>query len=167
MTTTHAEDWTLGFAEEAFPLENYDDSGVCNLKNENLFPISKFNIFRTGTPEARSTYALIEPALLLISRIIIQCSPAFGIFVRRRDAGLPDVFLDADAELPLPEQDIIDIVKRYIPDIEFDPDMTPSLSSFAQTTLRPKSTLDMITLDYNLVRLLKFRPRATHRNSQG
>ncbi|KAL4784395.1 hypothetical protein BJX76DRAFT_221182 [Aspergillus varians] len=157
MTTTiyDPEDHRGGFPEDAFPPQNNTNFKVCDLRNENLFPINKFLMFRSGSSAAVRAYAMIEPALLLISRVIMQRSSSFSIFVRRRDAGQEDVFLDSDAELEVSNQETIDNIKWHIPDVEFDPDMASNSPSFAQTILHPKSTSDLITLDYDFIRLLK------------
>jgi hypothetical protein len=79
MATTHTDDCPWGFVDEDFVTENYENY-ICNLQNENLFPRSKFPMFRErDTLAAHNAYALIQPALLLISRIIIQCRESFGV----------------------------------------------------------------------------------------
>ncbi|KAE8419816.1 hypothetical protein BDV36DRAFT_128091 [Aspergillus pseudocaelatus] len=158
MATTHTDGSPWGFADEDFVMEDYENypSSFCNLQNENLFPRSKFPMFRErDTPAARNAYTLIQPALLLMSRIIIQRWESFGIFVRRRHSGLPDIWLDADVELELSRDETIGCIKNAIPDIDFDLDMHPNSSPFAETTLCPKAMSDLITLDYNIIRLLK------------
>ncbi|KAB8233190.1 uncharacterized protein BDW43DRAFT_311264 [Aspergillus alliaceus] len=139
-------------------MENYEScpSSFCNLQNENLFPRSKFPIFRErDTPAARNAYTLIQPALLLMSRIIIQRWESFGIFIRRRHSGLPDIWLGADVEIELSKDETIGCIKNAIPDIDFDPGTHLNSSPFAETTLCPKAMSDLITLDYNIIRLLK------------
>ncbi|KAE8352719.1 hypothetical protein BDV28DRAFT_134607 [Aspergillus coremiiformis] len=90
-----------------------------------------------------------------MSRIIIQCWESFGIFIRRRDSDFPDMWLDAGVELDLSKEEIIECIKNAIPDIDFDPDIHPNSSSFAETVLRPKMMSDLVILDYNIIRLLK------------
>ncbi|OXV12212.1 hypothetical protein Egran_00027 [Elaphomyces granulatus] len=157
MTATCLESSIVAFTDKDYPCEDYDDypSAFCDLENENLFPISKFPIFRKDTSTAREAYDLIRPATLLISRIILQCWETFGLFVRRESPGSSDVFLGADAELKLPKDEVIACIKSVLPDIDFDPDMSVNASSFAETRLLPDSKTDLIVLDYNLVRLLK------------
>ncbi|GAB1194725.1 hypothetical protein APSETT444_003974 [Aspergillus pseudonomiae] len=45
--------------------------------------------------------------------------------------------------------------QNAIPDIDFDPAIHPNSSPFAETTLRLNTMSDLITLDYNIIRLLK------------
>ncbi|KAJ5800115.1 uncharacterized protein N7518_002183 [Penicillium psychrosexuale] len=155
MAASCSETSPLGFAEEVFSTKNYDHFEECNLRNENLFPIDKFNMLRSRTPAALRTYKLIEPALLLISRMILDRPSTLAIFARRRDIGAQDVFVDTDAELPLPNEEIINLVRKHIPNIELDPDMSKNSSLYGETTLRRESSSDMVTLDYSLVQLLK------------
>ncbi|KAE8146961.1 hypothetical protein BDV25DRAFT_43161 [Aspergillus avenaceus] len=157
MAATHLDATSRGFADEDFAVGNFDDypSNFCTLKNENLFPISKFPMFRKkDTPATRNAYTLIQPALLLISRIINQHWECFAIFVRRRSTGHPDTW-PVDVELELPKDEIVGCIKSAIPDIDFDPDMQSDSSSFAETILCPKAKSDLIILDYNIIRLLK------------
>ncbi|KNG85121.1 hypothetical protein ANOM_007091 [Aspergillus nomiae NRRL 13137] len=147
-----------GFAEGDFIMENYENypSSFCDLQNENLFPSSKFPIFRErNTPAARNAYTLIQPALLLISRIIIQRWESSSIFVQRRHPDLPGVRLDAAEELEVSKDEILRCIKNAIPDIDFGPAIHPISSPFAETTLRPNTMSDLITFDYNIIRLLK------------
>ena len=146
----------VAFTDKDYPCEDYNDypSAFCDLENDNLFPISKFLMFKKDTPAAREAYNLIRPATLLISRIILQCWETFGIFVRRETAGSSDMFLGVDAELKLPKDEVIACIKSTLPDIDFDPDMA-NFSAFAETRLLPDSKQDLIVLDYGLVRLLK------------
>ncbi|KAJ5085026.1 hypothetical protein N7532_009797 [Penicillium argentinense] len=158
MATTTRHDCPQGFADDDFAVENYDNypSSFCSLENENLFPRSKFPMFRErDTPDSHEAYALLRPALLLTSRIITQCSQTFALFVRRRHPGSPDAWLGADAELELSKEEITLCIQRTIPNIDFDPDMDPDSSSFATTTLFPDRPSDLIIVDYNLIRLLK------------
>ncbi|PTU20182.1 hypothetical protein P175DRAFT_0517166 [Aspergillus ochraceoroseus IBT 24754] len=123
-----------GFVDEDLVIEHYE-----------YYPISprlKFPMFRDrDTPAARNVYPLIQPALLM-SRIIIKRWQSFGVFVRRRHLGL-----QAD--------ETIGRIKKAIPDIDFDPDMHPNSSPFADMNLYPKAISDLITLDYNIIRLLE------------
>src|SRR5690554_3379113 len=96
-----------GFDESDFPLQ--DDlysSPLCDLQNENLFPATRV----TNLPDC-AAYALLEPALLLASRILLECWGTFrGVAaagekeqvlatVRRH---LPVVALDAEDTLERP-----------------------------------------------------------------
>ncbi|KAE8398878.1 hypothetical protein BDV37DRAFT_275735 [Aspergillus pseudonomiae] len=156
--TTKTTGNPCGFAEEDFVMEKYKNypSSFCDLQNENLFPSSKFPRFcERDTPAARNAYTLIQPALLLISRIIVQHWESFGIFVRHRHPSFPDIWHETDAKLELSKDEILRCIKNAIPDIDFDPAIHPSSSPFAETTLRPNTMSDLITLDYNIIRLLK------------
>ena len=65
------------------------------------------------------------------------------------------MWLGIDVELNLPTEEIIQSIQRVIPDIDFDPDMNSNSSSFAITILFPERPLDLIVVDYNILRLLK------------
>src|SRR4051794_11982961 len=100
----------LGFADEDFVVENYENANFCDLQNENLFPIQKFPMFcESSSPSesARNSYALIQPALLLLSRIIIQRWDSFNIFVQRQRPGAPEEWLDADVGLELSQEETV------------------------------------------------------------
>lgn len=171
MATTHGVDPPFGFSDEDFVIESYDEypSGFRDLQNENLFPKSKFPMFRgkDTSAAAQNAYESIQPALLLLSRIIIQCWESFTVFVRRQRPGLfpPDEFLDADTELALSKDETIGYIKNVIPDIEFNPDRhyyySNSAAVFAETVLCPKAASDRISVDYNIVRLLR-DPTCSH-----
>ncbi|KAI2723332.1 hypothetical protein CBS147318_263 [Penicillium roqueforti] len=165
MAASRSEVSPLGFAEEDFAAKNYDQFEECDLQNDNLFPIDKFDILRSRTPASLKTYKLIEPALLLISRIILDRPSNLG-FARRRDTGAQDVFVDREAELCLPDEEIIDLVKKHIPDLELDPDMSANFSSYGETILRPELPSDMkmagllllaTSLGHKMAHILEFR----------
>ena len=65
------------------------------------------------------------------------------------------MWLGTDVELNLPKEEIIQSIQRVIPDIDFDPDMDSNSSSFTITSLFPELPLDLIVVDYNILRLLK------------
>lgn len=65
-------------------------------------------------------------------------------------------------ELELSQDETIESIKKVIPDIDFDPDRYPNCSPFAKATLRPNATSDPVTLDYNLVRILKSLATQSH-----
>ncbi|EER27346.1 hypothetical protein CPC735_026820 [Coccidioides posadasii C735 delta SOWgp] len=157
MANTHTEDTAFAFRDEDFILEDYSDypHGFCSLQIENLFPRARFPMLRKETPVTDNAYTLIEPALLLASRIIIQRWESLRIFVRRQHHSPIEGWLDSGGELELSKDEVISQVKNVMPDIDFDPDMEPNSCSFAQTTLRPNVASDLIVLDYNLIRLLK------------
>ena len=82
----------LGFVHEDFPLEDYPNLDLYNLRNENLFPITHvMNLCKQNHPnpaegQARR-YCLIEPALQLASRILLDCRCSFLPAVRSRSGG--------------------------------------------------------------------------------
>ncbi|PGG95882.1 hypothetical protein GX51_08089, partial [Blastomyces parvus] len=159
MANTHTEDTAFAFRDEDFILEDYSDypHEFCSLQIENLFPRARFLMLCKQTPVTDRTYKLIEPALLLASRIIIQHWASLRIFVRRQHHCPTEAWLDTNEELELSKDEVICQVKNVMPDIDFDPEMEMNSCSFAQTTLRPNVTSDLIVLDYNLIRLLKDR----------
>ena len=65
------------------------------------------------------------------------------------------MWLGTDVELNLPKEEIIQSIQRVIPDIDFDPDMDSNSSSFTITSLFPELPLDLIDVDYNILRLLE------------
>ena len=157
MANTHTKDTAFAFRDEDFILKDYSDypHDFCSLQIENLFPRARFQMLRKDTPVANNVYTLIEPALLLSSRIIIQCWESLRIFVRRQPHIPAEGWLDSDGELELSKDEVIGEVKNVLPDIDFDPDMKQNSCSFAQTTLRPNAASDSIVIDYNLIRLLR------------
>lgn len=164
MATTHVDDFPFGFSDEDFVIENYDDypSGFCDLQSENLFPKSKFPMFRgKDTAVVRNAYGSIQPALLLVSRIISQFWEFFAVFVRRQRLGSLNEFFDANVEMALSKDETIGYIKNFIPGIEFNPDMHSNCSVFAETVLYPKAISDRISVDYNIVRLLR-SPTSSH-----
>lgn len=141
---------SFGFDEEDFPPKNYADypSGFCNLNNENLFPISKFPVLRKDSPAARSAYASIRPALVLVSRIIFERWDVYKVFIRRCREGGAD-------ELGLSKEEVVGRIRGALPDIDFDSGMRSNSNLFASALLCPEARTDQIILDYSLVRLLK------------
>ncbi|KAK2809082.1 hypothetical protein FQN50_004135 [Emmonsiellopsis sp. PD_5] len=151
---------TFGFYDEDFAPEDYPDypDSFCTLKVENLFPRAKFPMLRKESPVTDNAYSLIEPALLLASQMIIQRWKCLQIFVQRLpNDPTEDGWLDSDKELELSRQEVTNMVKSVMPEIEFHRGLEPNSDSFAQTTLRPDMPSDLIVLDYNLVRLLRDR----------
>ncbi|KAJ5894014.1 hypothetical protein N7495_005705 [Penicillium taxi] len=124
-----------------------------NLQNENLFPIEHFLPFRRGGPAAARSFSAMQPALGLISRIILTRPSTFGIFVKRAEAGSEDVFLDDSTEIPVPDDEIITAIKTHMHFFELSSD---PMSSFSETIFNPKSTRDTVCLDYSLVEALHF-----------
>lgn len=83
-------------------------SQFCILQNENLFPRSKWAMFRVrNTPAATRGFEKIEPALLLASRMILHTPRAYAIFIRRWIVGSEDEWLDPETELKLPDDEVI------------------------------------------------------------
>lgn len=156
---THAEDTRFGFRDEDFPLEGYDNypEGFCTLEFGNQFQRARFPMFRRDTPVANNVFAWIELALLLASQMIVNCWETLQIFVRRQHDGSQGEWLDSSAELPLSQEEVVSQVKNVMPEIEFDPDMKPSFSSYSYTHIRPKVPSDLVVLDYKLIGL----PRST------
>ncbi|EGC47131.1 conserved hypothetical protein [Histoplasma capsulatum var. duboisii H88] len=165
MANTHTEHTSFAFCDQDFIFEDYSDypHDFCSLEIENLFPRAIFPMLLKKTRVADTAYTLIEPALLLASRIIIQRWESFRIFVRRQHRNPTEGWLDSDGELELSKDEVISWVKNVIPNIDFDPEMEPNSRPFAETSLRPDAASDLIVLDYNLIRLLR---NPGHRDSQ-
>lgn len=99
---------------------------------------------------------MIEPALRLISRIILDHWSSYSVLIKRRQPGDSETFLNEDTRVSLTSEQAIESIKESIPYIEFDPQMDASSSSdFATTILRPEHLRDVVVLDYTLIRLLK------------
>lgn len=146
----------LRFSHDDFAPENYDNypSRFCTLQNENLFPRSRCVMFRDrNTPAANKGFEKIEPALLLASRMILYSPRAYAIFIRRRIVGSEDEWLDPESELKLPDDEVISSIKRAIPDLDFPPDLF-KMAAFAVSKFHPARKSDVISIDYDMIRLL-------------
>lgn len=146
----------FAFKEEDFPTRSYAEypTDFCNLQNDNFFAESKFPMFHNH-PSGHYGYHLIEPALRLISRIILDQWDSYSVLVKRRQAGDSDTFLNEDTRVSLTKDQVIENIKGSIPNIEFDPRMDANSSDFATTILCPENLRDVVVLDYTLIRLLK------------
>ncbi|OJD15153.1 hypothetical protein AJ78_04578 [Emergomyces pasteurianus Ep9510] len=160
MARLHSRDTAFAFRDEDFALDDYGDCphGFCSLEVENLFPRAKFPMLREESLVTNHVYSLLEPALLLASRMIIQRWESFQIFIKRRPNNpTTEEWLDSDNELELSQNEVISRVKSVMPQIDFHPDLETNSNTFAQTTLHPEATSDSIVLDYNLIRILRDR----------
>lgn len=106
-----------------------------------------------NTPAANKGFEKIEPALLLASRMILYSPRAYAIFIRRRIVGSEDEWLDPESELKLPDDEVISSIKRAIPDLDFPPDLF-KMAAFAVSKFHPARKSDVISIDYDMIRLL-------------
>lgn len=137
MANTHTGDTAWAFRDEDFTLEDYPDNYPHNffdLENENLFPRSRFPMLCRETAAANNAFSAIEPGLFLCSRILLQNWKSVQLFVRRQNDGHNEKWLNSSDELQLSRDEVISQIKTVAPEIEFDPDMKPNSSSFADNS---------------------------------
>ncbi len=120
-----------------------------DLKNENLFPISKVR-FASKSP---SVYSKLEPALLLASRMILEMPQTFSMVIERKQS--KHDYIEEDDIVPRDSQAIRSIVRSFAPEIDIDPEMSARSVEYAMTYLEPSKPHDLVLLDYNLIRAVR------------
>lgn len=138
------KDVPYAFGPESFKLVDGSLSDLCSLQNENLFPPE-----RVMFSNHQSVYAQIMPSLLLASRIILDEPQSFNVFIARR---AHQGTVKEEDVIPLGPDELINIIRSHIPDLDFDPDMAQRGEEYGMTYLRPNEPRDLMTIDYDLIK---------------
>lgn len=118
-----------GFDESDFPLQDHlYSSPLCDLQNENLFPLTRV----TNLPDC-AAYALLEPAFLLASRILLECWDTFRSVA-------------AGGE----KEQVLTTVRRYLPTVGLDAEDTLE----RPLEIRYKCEEDYVSIDRELLDVL-------------
>lgn len=140
-------DVPLTFGPDSFKaISEASFSDLCSLQNENLFPPE-----RVMFSHSKSVYVQLMPSFLLASRIILDHPQSFNVFIARRPH---EGTVEEDDVIGLEPDELIDIIRCHIPDIDFDPDMSQRGEEYGMTHLRPNETRDLMTIDYTLINLV-------------
>ncbi|PWY88281.1 hypothetical protein BO70DRAFT_178548 [Aspergillus heteromorphus CBS 117.55] len=139
-----------------FPQVGFKDfpDGFCTLDNRNLFPREKFIMLHGEEEIKQIVYGKLEPALLLISRIILHHWASYSVFLRRKQPDDNDIFITEDHLVDVTKDEVVRSIQNLIPDFDFNPDMNIGSSCCAETALRPDSPRDLVVLNYDLISVL-------------
>lgn len=89
------------------------------------------------------------PSLLLASRIILDEPQSFNVFIARR---AHQGAVEEEDVIPLGPDELINIIRSHIPDLDFDPDMAQRGEEYGMTHLLPNEPRDLMTIDYTLIK---------------
>ena len=153
-----AIDNSYGFEDADFPLQSYPEGIICSLQNENLFSVIRMPARPSKVKNPNDTlhrFRCIEPALLLASRILLDCWPTFRPYIRRK--------VSPDDSSALSETEVLIAIRKVIPIIEFIAGkfQKGSMMGSTDTLYGPRSKTDRLLIDYAFVGVL-MSPNALH-----
>ena len=124
---------------------------MTDLTNENLFPISKVR-FAEKSP---GLYDELKPAFLLASRMILYIPQSYAMVIKRIEREiLKGDYVGEDDIVQRDAEDIINIIRSFIPHIDIDPDMSARSEEYAMTYLDPSQEHDLVVLDAKLIKAI-------------
>lgn len=148
----------FAFGPDSFKtIVNASLSNLCNLQNENLFPPE-----RVLFSNRKSLYAQILPSLLLASRIILDEPQSFNVFIARRDH---QGTVEEEDVIKLGPDELINIIRCHIPDLDFDLDIAQKGEECGMTHLLPNEPRDLVTIDYTLIKPVIDKETGTKRKT--
>ncbi|KAL9120365.1 MAG: hypothetical protein Q9187_003082 [Circinaria calcarea] len=140
-------DVPLYFSVGDFDYEN-SLSTMADLGNENLFPVSRVRFAKSTT-----LYNELSPAFLLASRMLLGLPQTFAMVIERKTT--KQDYVEEEDVVPKQSDDIRNIIRSVIPDIDIDPDMSARPEEYAMTYLDPSKAHDLVVLDSNLVKAVR------------
>lgn len=147
--------FTLKELAPADTLLDYNED-FCTLQNRNLFDVSGL-IFKPvpgRMPDhdyEQGVFEAMEPAFLLLSRIILRDPQSFAIFVSQKQVETRGSYPIEAVEVPLSDEEIISMVQRWIPRILVD---SPVIRASHLRLAYAKGAKCYLGLEYNLAKTL-------------
>lgn len=98
----------------------------------------------------------------LASRIILNDPQSFNVFIARR---AHQGTVEEEDVIELGPDELINIIRCHIPDLDFDPDIAQRGEECGMTHLLPNEPRDLVTIDYTLIKLVIDKETGTKRTT--
>lgn len=135
-----------------FPPKEYEDypSGFCSLDNSNYFPIESFAGLADDDKKSKDVYKVLEPGLLLASRMIKESWQSYAVFVEQPENVKIDEKTDGPRATSLSKEKVLSTIQEFLPTVVFSRD----LEGVSKAKLWLTNERDEIVLNAELLKLL-------------